>query len=160
MNGRMVAIMAIDPGGTTGVATGVFKMRKGASTVKLIRERRTLVTLEVEGDFLMQARKLCAVWHSFLAMAGQEGAEPLLVVESFILRPGKASADPAQLMPVRIAAALEALVPVVPEYQTPSMAKGYATDERLREWGLWKAGSAHERDAIRHLAYKLHSLER
>lgn len=156
-----VAIMSVDPGGTTGVARGMFAFAQGESTGKILKRKQWLNTNEVEGDFLQQAIQLVAIWKLFSRLAKNTiGQRPLLVVESFILRPGKASADPAQLMPVRIAAALEALVPVVPEYQTPSMAKGYATDERLREWGLWKVGSAHERDAIRHLAYKLHSLER
>ncbi len=132
------------------------------STARAIRKRVSLLTEEVEGDFLQQAISLAGLFRLFsVEVRDSYGIDDVqLVVESFILRPGKASADPAQLMPVRIAAALEALVSADIGYQTPSMAKGYATDERLREWGLWKVGSTHERDAIRHLAYKLHSLDR
>lgn len=172
IDARDIAIMAIDPGGTTGVAMGIFPVRSGGAgrTERLITDRLELDTCEVGGDYLEQAVALIDGWREFKAILKGVGVKrrPIIVMESFILRPGKASADPAQLMPVRVAAAFEALMlrrrragaAGLVEYQTPSQAKGYATDERLREWGLWKVGSAHERDALRHMAYRLHAVDR
>lgn len=34
-------------------------------------------------------------------------------------------------------------------------AKGFVTDEKLKQWGLWQVGSRHARDAIRHACYFL-----
>lgn len=42
----------------------------------------------------------------------------------------------------------------IPIYkQTAGMAKGFATDERLRHWGLWQPNHRHANDAIRHGTY-------
>jgi hypothetical protein len=37
--------------------------------------------------------------------------------------------------------------------QTAGMAKGFATDTKLRRWGLWQTGLRHSNDAIRHQVY-------
>ena len=34
-------------------------------------------------------------------------------------------------------------------------AKGFVTDAKLKEWGLWQDGLRHSRDAIRHGIYFL-----
>lgn len=38
-------------------------------------------------------------------------------------------------------------------YQMATQAKGFCTDERLKEWGFWQDGMKHARDAIRHGCY-------
>jgi len=40
-------------------------------------------------------------------------------------------------------------------YQMAFQGKGFATDARLKEWGFWKEGMKHSRDAIRHGIYYL-----
>lgn len=37
--------------------------------------------------------------------------------------------------------------------QPPHIAKGFCTDKKLKEWGLWQSGQKHARDAIRHACY-------
>lgn len=37
--------------------------------------------------------------------------------------------------------------------QTASMAKRFCNDEKLKDWGFWREGQRHARDAIRHGAY-------
>src|SRR5690606_3703191 len=37
--------------------------------------------------------------------------------------------------------------------QPASVAKQFVTDDKLKEWGFWKAGQRHARDAIRHACY-------
>lgn len=45
--------------------------------------------------------------------------------------------------------------PISINYQMAVQAKGFATDERLKEWDFWKEGMRHSRDAIRHGLYFL-----
>lgn len=45
--------------------------------------------------------------------------------------------------------------PVPIAYQMAVQAKGFITDERLKEWDFWKPGMRHSRDAIRHGLYFL-----
>jgi hypothetical protein len=78
-----------------------------------------------------------------------------VVIEDFILR--KQSMDRAMLSPVRLTAALEWVIdesgiPYSLFRQTPAEAKGLATDERLKKWGLYSraGGQQHARDADRH----------
>ena len=40
-------------------------------------------------------------------------------------------------------------------YQMASSAKGFCTDNKLKEWSLWQKGQRHSRDAIRHGCYFL-----
>ena len=44
------------------------------------------------------------------------------------------------------------------DWQQASQAKGYATDERMRGWGVWQRGSPHKRDAVRQLCLKLNKV--
>lgn len=71
-----------------------------------------------------------------------------IVAESFTLREGVYGAD---LSPVYIIGALEALYPTIPIiYQEPHM-KPLCDDDRLRKLRLHIAGKGHANDAIRHL---------
>jgi len=40
-------------------------------------------------------------------------------------------------------------------YQMAAQAKGFITDDRLKDWGMWQEGMKHSRDAIRHGLYYL-----
>lgn len=41
------------------------------------------------------------------------------------------------------------------EMRGAGLAKGFATDEKLKDWGMWQRGERHARDAIRHGVYFL-----
>lgn len=41
------------------------------------------------------------------------------------------------------------------EMRGAGLAKGFATDEKLRDWNFWQVGERHARDAIRHGVYFL-----
>lgn len=44
----------------------------------------------------------------------------------------------------------------IPIYaQTPGMAKGFATDQKLKRWGLYQTGMKHANDAVRHGIYHI-----
>ena len=83
----------------------------------------------------------------------------LLVIEDFTVYGGKAqevaSGGAVPLAPVRVGSALAfaaELGVMDVAYQMASLAKTTVTNERLKRWGLWTKGSAHARDATRHLA--------
>lgn len=44
----------------------------------------------------------------------------------------------------------------IPLYQqSAQQGKGFVTDDKLQDWGLWQEGQRHARDAIRHAVYYL-----
>lgn len=168
---KWLGVMAVDPGGTTGVAWGVFPTEHAVDTrCELARD---LGSGEVTGDYQYQAARIVEHWREFSAWCEGQGVGARLVVEDFVLRVRSASSDRAQLMPVRVAACIEgiliestlgcamplgrvgweAMLAVYDDvvYQTAAAAKGYATDARLRRWGFWVRGSRHCRDAWRHV---------
>ena len=44
--------------------------------------------------------------------------------------------------------------------QMAQQAKGFVTDDKLKEWGMWDVGHKHARDACRHCVYYLVSLRK
>jgi hypothetical protein len=153
--------MAIDPGRATGVARGLFWAD-------------TTLEKRLGGERVGRAYGV------------EEGFRIWLVIESFALR--QVNVD---LTGVEVAAGLRCLlVPrsagldgrldcvgrsspesryalgVTVVEQTPADAKKYATDARLKEWGLWRVAHAkrkgralgkgdHRADAVRHMALRV-----
>lgn len=110
---------------------------------------------EFTGPEPHQVRDICRLVRETQSL--DFGVGPALVVEDFDIPPEAPTTDPVLLIPVRIAAMLryaqfmgqlgpDALVML----QGRTDAKGTATDERLKLWGLYTAGSDHVRDATRH----------
>lgn len=133
-------IMAVDPGGTTGVA--VCEVGRGVSHYLVAKEHEAgrLRLEQLEGGWKFQC-------HMLLAMCEQLRPDAV-VIESFQLR-----TKLAQLSPVQIGSVLDfelgkLHMPV--EWQTPSE-RSVMTDARLRGWGLWTPGKPHQMDALRHL---------
>ena len=173
-------IMAIDPGGSTGVAWGRFD--KNADSVKdALSARWYSSSTTIEGSVVSQILQLSKIWRKFYGeCVNSLGIPPNdvhLCVEDFNLagsnRRPKAGEDP--LISVKIAWGLWGYRsgqaheherwggvsgPVYIHWQTPSQAKSYATDTRLKEWGVYVRGSTHERDAWRHIAFRIAELER
>jgi len=153
--------MAIDPGGTSGVAMALLNASKAQTTQQLLRravrkKAFTVGELTAKGKNAetRQAEKLYDEWVKFKFVANVEKGIPLpyiyLVVEDFQLR--QRSVD---LSPVKITWGLLSLIPEDEMLmQQPSEAKSYATNERLRKWGVWTVGKEHGRDAVRHLALR------
>lgn len=164
-------IMAVDPGGTSGVATGLFNTKGPAG-----RSTRALLARAVEKDAIRveqiyggpdyktvgydtgHVHRVLGAWISFNNRARALGAERVdLVIEDFQLR--QRSVD---LAPVQITAGLECLIVerphsiVVPIKQPASEAMGYATNVRLKEWRVYPltVGKEHARDALRHLVLR------
>lgn len=177
---RFVGIMAFDPGGTTGVAWGVYDLDEPG-----IVERLDSGVMVGEGQLTggepYQAAMMYEKWRGFQGYCAEKGWPSTVIVEDFILRPGKATADREGLSPIRLTALFEgiliagsvgtymaeeedwalvatAAMPVVVK-QSPAQAKGFATKERLKRWGQWRVGMQHARDARRHVCLYLAGLD-
>jgi len=180
------AILAIDPGGTTGVAAGYMELEETRrKTVEGMTNRKSV---EVTGDYLGQAVKLDNIFRHFIFTANVSYGIPLpnihLAIENFVLRRREAGGATGNLISIWVAAAfagmmckhftlveseggaiaVEALTVLDDEpakaisWQNASDAKHVANDERLKSYGLWVVGSAHERDAFRHIVLRVDKL--
>lgn len=152
------AIMTFDPGGTTGCATGLFNTEGADDMAALLRRavrKRALSSWEVKGEWHVQPWKIMEAWDIFYDKAARLGVDPAyihFVAEDFQLR--QRSAD---LAPVAILCGVRTLLEDEAdrlEIQQPSEAKKFATNDRMRRWGVWQVGSEHRRDAVRHLCVK------
>lgn len=173
-----VGLFAVDPGGKTGCAEGLFELRRAKTVGERFAQGSELRSWEVHGDELEQGVQLATEFEAFRRTCWASGVRRVeLVIEDFNLRPtGIGSTARAGLAPVRVTSTMlgvrigKALqwetttgrvsvgtdVPVV--YQQPSEIKGFATNARLKKWGVYVVGSDHRRDAVRHLAVRLAKL--
>jgi hypothetical protein len=160
--------MAVDPGTTTGVAAGLFQP---AVSIASCLAHADWEAWEVKGspgeqawEIMDEFRDRQATWN----IGGVALPDTHLVVESFALRLKKAhgaGSNPRMMDPIRVTSAMEALSWryflndlrqwVRFEFQMPSEAKRYVTNERMKRWGAWVKGSEHKRDATRHMIKKV-----
>lgn len=161
------AVIGIDPGGTTGLFCAAVELQP---TMK-----KTVATLEhtwmdqITGDYLEQAAQIASVTRDVIAQANMDG----VALSSFHVvfedwdtgrvNPGR------ELQSVWVMAAAGALLlegrngPLKRDqvsFQYAAQAKGYATDQRLKLWGLYDLtkGKPHARDASRHWALRVNQL--
>lgn len=139
-----LALIALDPGGTTGWCLMSIGMQAMVDPEFRILNSIAMYTFgEVRGnehEQLSEIENLIDAW---------PGAA--VVREDFILR--TQSKDPRVLSPVRLGFGIDHLMYQrgrTAFTQQPAMAKTTATDERLKSWGLYRPGSDHARDATRH----------
>lgn len=193
--GGPVAIMAVDPGGRTGVARGIFGPGMEAGLRDALREGVGVETWVVEGDYRVQSWELAAEFLEWCDGLVEDGvfdnrvdmaAGTSLVVEDFQLRTQNVDLDPVMVMCgmlcllVPRAAGLEGRLSlpagsggsgaqlyahgVGVHLQQPADAMRFATNERLKEWGIGQARARqlfgkpqvdHRKDAFRHLCFRL-----
>lgn len=152
-------LMSIDPGGTTGAAYADVPSR--ARDVATAFKKGEWETAEFTGPSYEQAATIADEWEFRL--------RPVLIIESFQLRPSKArgaGSDPKMLDPVRVTEGILAVLwsrkvnveDLFDEerivFQTPQE-KASVTSDRLRRFGLWIPKSDHKRDAMRHLVVRV-----
>jgi hypothetical protein len=165
-----ICLFVIDPGQSTGLAWGRFV--ENGSVADRVKSRTDYHTATVTGTEISQARNIFRLWEIFQLHAYRDGLPYELIIEDFILTRLRSS-DRSGISPVRITSALlgyrHGLADayefagygpsrvVEPIFQQPSDAFSYATNERLRRWGLWIPGTAkeHEREAIAHMCLRL-----
>lgn len=156
-----IAVMAFDPGGTTGVAWGCMTPRQ---TLSETLNGAELASADITGNHHQQAEKMRELWMTMVMRWNVERQISLenvhLVSESFTLRKF-GSSNKLGLYPVWILAMFEGLVwdagfRVV--QQDPST-QARSTSARLKRWGAWEVGvSPHRRSAMKHLAYRVNKL--
>jgi len=161
---RMVEIIGIDPGGTTGWTLMKVPpealLPEGPSVLRSVKEWRI-----GQVDCGSTKGNLGNSLYAGISTAGESAGAAVLgkllraydgsaiVVESFILR--QFSKDQDLLSPQRITAKIEQYLYLDGRNyftQSPSEAKTSATDERLKVWGFYtsEGGMQHARDATRH----------
>lgn len=170
------ALFVIDPGKHTGVAWGIFDIN-ARSTGEALLNKTHAGSDTITGPELHQIKTLSRLWREFLFVCVNERCMPVdsveLVCEDFILAPGAHGGGKEGNISQRITwgligyregqadeferamqepARLNDVILQAPRAMT------YATNERLREWGLWVRGREHERSAWKHVAYRVHKL--
>lgn len=157
----MKAIMAVDPGGTTGVAATYFNKRP---TIKeTLQNLPNFKTAEVSGGWEAQGEELAQMWARFRMRANVEHSIALpdihLVCEDFVLRRREAGGATGNLTSIWVMAGFIGAAgwPEV-AYQQASQAKSFATNDRLKLWDIYTVGSEHKRDATRHMALRINKL--
>lgn len=156
-----IAVMAFDPGGTTGVAWGIMKAR---TTLNETLNGAELASCDITGDHRQQAVKMYDLYMAMVARWNVERQVPLpsihVVSENFTLRKF-GSSNKQGLYPVWILAMFEGLLwdtGFRVTLQDPST-QGRSTSARLKRWGAWEVGvSPHRRSAMKHLAYRVNQL--
>lgn len=125
-------LLCFDPGGTTGSAIFFNGFLDSA--------------LEFHGDLTEQVKVL---WQFM------EGLKPdQIVCEDYRVYSHKLQQhNYSELFTPKLVGAIHAMatileIPVV--YQMAATAKGFCKDEKLEAWGMYRKGSRHCRDAIRH----------
>ena len=132
-------VVAIDPGETTGLTYMVGSVVGESIQVKT-------PTVEDLEELLRWLNSLRAAYHVNVA-----------VIESYRIFSWKAEQHvwaglhtPQLIGALRLWFRMER-IPVV--MQSPQVAKGFVTDQKLKDWDLWVKGQPHARDAIRHGIY-------
>lgn len=130
----MVNVIALDPGGTTGVA---HYFEDGAWYFSEIGPEEHHEELFKNLDFLLNRHKLVIVCESFEFRQNRQRDNINLMSKEYI----------------GIVKLFQNRTSVV--FQTAAQAKGFVTDQKLKKMGLWQPGKRHANDATRHLVYYL-----
>ena len=132
-------LLTLDPGETTGYA--LWDMKEGT----LLKSGQIRTWPEVE-------------WLSFQSQFNNF-LPTIVVFESYQVYEWKTEDHTwSQIPTVQTIGMLKflCLQHSIPFYsQTAQIAKGFCSDEKLEQWGFWKKGERHARDAIRHGVYFL-----
>lgn len=140
-------LLCLDPGFTTGVA--VFENGELSSW-----EQVTTIVQHTNGTTIK--------WADLVSLLIR--VQPTLVVcenyriyEHKLDQHSNSSVDTLRLIggiDLLCSQGWDAFAPPVPiVYQMATQAKGFCTDDKLKEWGYWQKGMRHSRDAIRHGCY-------
>jgi hypothetical protein len=142
-------IIALDPGETTGWSA-YYPLNRGPEHIQL--SLRQLETKTVERGVEILDRMLGQAAHEF-------PNRTLLVCEDYKVYGWKsddhkwASLHTPQLIGAIRCIAYQRKIPIVT--QMAQVAKKFATDENLEQWGVYERGMKHARDAERHLLHAM-----
>lgn len=160
------AVFAVDPGRTSGLFCGAVELGE------TIAETLATITMAKAGEVKeedsigsgVEIGRAIIRWAMFCEKHAIGAPNRHVVAEDFQLRRRQEGGATGILDSCWVGGAIGGFVDGVEpiEWQQPSDAKTYATDERLKRWGLYgyslKPASVHKRDAIRHFALKVNTL--
>lgn len=169
-----VAIFAVDPGGHTGIAWGVFNPH-AKDIVEALGTRLLDGSTTITGNADDQAVEVCQLWQSFYNTSVKNAILPpdkvFLVCEDYVPRGGQSPGGKDSILPAFIIGGIEGYrrgtrdqwlkqrrgkatqVHVPPMVlQQAGEAFSFANKIRQKEWGIWVVGREHERSAWCHLA--------
>jgi len=153
------AIMAIDPGGTTGVFAGYVTLE--TTLLETMRTIRRTKQREVYGEWREQAEALAVMINRFIYTANVEERLPLenvhVAFEDFILR---MPATTDNLTSIWVMAGTVTLANPTCDvtYEQASAAKQKAPNKRFAAWGLDLPPSEHLKDSKRHFILRVDKL--
>jgi hypothetical protein len=166
-----IGIFAVDPGGKTGVAWGIFDPGAPRGVRESLRNKLRAGSDTIQGDERHQISQIANSWMEFYNLCVRQGQLPpqnvWLVVENFIYTgasySGKSAAISTSLIwgleGYRMGRRDEWLKHKRGKSYFPQMylqlaadAHQFGTDELLKDTGLWIPGREHERSAWRHVA--------
>lgn len=171
MNSKLwVPRFAVDGGITTGLCWGIFPT-KGTTEEQVQKAKRlTFEQVPSVGPYseefpeLAGALKIYDIWFDWNEKLETLGLYPTrVIIEDFRIRTKVMTRS--VLASVRICNLLMGMMSVgeeagmeylhLPTLYDPSQSKSFATNERLKRWGLWAKGKPHSRDAARLIALDL-----
>jgi hypothetical protein len=159
------AILAIDPGNTTGVGACHIDLKVSRSA-SFSDGLHMLKNIEVRGPWNRQGAQLAEIANRFLFTAGVEHSIPVsrchIVCENFVLRRLVEGGATGNLTSVWVAASFVGYLnrdDIEVDWQMPSDGKS-VNNELLKMYGIYVVGSEHMRDANRHIAVKVDKLLR
>ena len=163
----MKAIMAIDPGISTGVAWGLFET-EGTTVRESMTTKQKSGSTTIIGTEMEQAKALYELWHQFkIGAVQQHGIAPddvELIIEDFSLFPGGHAGGKEGVAPARVGWAFEGyrqgraakyrndkhISPAI--WQLPNALRNR---KLLKKWDCWIRGREHERAAWCHVGERL-----
>lgn len=154
-------IFSIDPGGSTGVAWGVFNLEE--KLVKdAMRNRRVSGSQTITGNEEIQLAQLVTLWDDFVYKCDRLDIAYDLVIEDFSLLPKSHKPGKEGISPVRYAWYFVGFIhgrdmPIAQDvcWQLPGVGLRYNTKQMLDNWGCWVKGREHERAAWAHVGARL-----
>lgn len=170
-------IFALDPGGHSGIAFGIFDIYPSTSLEDSLKGVLHRGSETITGSEYDQIKLIAKFWTKFYrdcVFKGRLDPESIeFVCEDFVQRPGGSGGKEGQ-SPIRIMWGVEGYrMGRADEFkgrkvnskakiyaprmilQMPSDAAALGTRERLKEWGCWVVGREHERAAWKHIALRI-----
>lgn len=134
------SLLSFDPGETTGVAHFHFTSLKG------YHWEAWQVSTKGGGTGGKQLQQIVAQY-----------SPDVIICESYQVYKSKLKQHTfSDIHTLRLIGAIEFICDMLdmqPIMQTAHTAKGFCTDEKLKDWDMWIKGEPHSRDAIRHACY-------
>ena len=156
----MIGIFALDPGTTSGIDIGFWRVNCPVIEAMCAYEG---ICDDLAGPIEYQARKLSELYQEFLEV--NSPVDHYLVIEKYVQRPTPHFVADESLDPIKVAYMTLGYLSAVfgrdmtVFWQMPSEAMTHATNARLRDWGAWVRGKEHGRDARRHALAFRHAID-